>query len=212
MSLNDSVPGVTKAETGEVGAVEEAEVAISTPEIEYLTGWRFVAVGIAIVLSMFLASLDLVKETYFFRFDFDSNLNDVGWYASALFLTAAAAQSVWGKAFKYFPVKTVYLISIAVFEVGSLICGVAQNSTTLIVGRVITSLGVAGTFSRSYIIIGISTAPEQRPAMTGFMGSAYAIASIIGLLISGALTDRVTWRWYFFINLLCVGCSMGTRG
>lgn len=56
----------------------------------------------------------------------------------------------------------------------------AQNSTTLIVGRAVTGLGVAGTFAGSYIIIGISASPEQRPAMTGFMGSAYAIASVIG--------------------------------
>jgi len=56
-------------------------------------------------------------------------LNDVGWYASALFLTVAAAQSVWGKAFKYFSVKMVYLFSIAIFEVGSLICGKFDRMT-----------------------------------------------------------------------------------
>lgn len=132
-----------------------------------------------------------------------------------MFLTVAAAQSLWGKAFKYFSIKTVYLISIAVFEIGSLICGkkrtvgivayshallivsgVAQNSTTLIVGRAVTGFGVAGTFGGSYIIIGVSVPPEKRPAMTGFMGSAYAIASVIGPLIGGALTDRISWRWW----------------
>ena len=56
----------------------------------------------------------------------------------------------------------------------------AQNSTTLIVGRAIIGLGVAGTFGGSYIVIGVSLAPEKRPSMTGYMGSAYAIASIIG--------------------------------
>jgi MFS family permease len=56
------------------------------------------------------------------------SLSDVGWYASALFLTVAAAQSVWGKAFKYFPIKTVYLLSIGIFEIGSLICGMTTGT------------------------------------------------------------------------------------
>ncbi|KAM0317745.1 hypothetical protein ACHAO8_002298 [Botrytis cinerea] len=146
----------------------------STPAVVYLTGWRYAAVGIAIVMSMFLAPLDLtiiataipnITEEF-------HSLNDVGWYASALFLTVAAAQSLWEKAFKCFPIKIVYLISIAVFELGSLICGVARNSITLIdIGRAITNFGVAGTFGASYIIIGVSAPPEKRPAMTGFMGS-----------------------------------------
>lgn len=54
--------------------------------------------------------------------DFHS-LGDVGWYGAAMFFPVAATQSVWGKAFKYFPMKTVFLLSIFVFEVGSLICG-----------------------------------------------------------------------------------------
>ena len=52
-----------------------------------------------------------------------NSLDQVGWYASALLLTVAATQSVWGKAYKYFSIKIVYLISIFVFELGSLICG-----------------------------------------------------------------------------------------
>ena len=59
------------------------------------------------------------------------SLNQVGWYASALFITVAATQSAWGKAFKYFSIKLVYLLSILVFELGSLLCGKALPSSSL---------------------------------------------------------------------------------
>lgn len=73
---------------------------------------------------------------------------------------------------------------------------VARNSKKLTVGRAITGFGVAETFGGSYIIIGASAPPEKRPEMTGFMDSADSVASVIDPSIEGALTDRVSWRWW----------------
>jgi MFS family permease len=50
-------------------------------------------------------------------------INNIAWYGSAFFLTLAAFQSTWGKAYKYFPLKSAFLVSIVIFELGSLICG-----------------------------------------------------------------------------------------
>ena len=61
------------------------------------------------------------------------SLQDVGWYGSAFFLTLAGFQSTWGKAYKYFPLKWSFLVAIFFFEIGSLLCAVAPNSTALIV-------------------------------------------------------------------------------
>ena len=62
------------------------------------------------------------------------NLNDVGWYGSVYLLTTCAFQLLYGKLYKFFSIKWVFLSGLFIFEVGSLICGVAPNSISLIVG------------------------------------------------------------------------------
>lgn len=75
-----------------------------------------------VALDMTIVATAIPKITDDFK-----SLDQVGWYGSAFFLTVAAFQSTWGKAYKYFPLKTVFLICIFIFEVGSLICG--EHST-----------------------------------------------------------------------------------
>jgi MFS transporter, DHA2 family, glioxin efflux transporter len=118
------------------------------------------------------------------------SLQDVGWYGSGFFLTIAAFQSTWGKAYKYFPLKTAFMLSIAIFEVGSLICAVAQNSTTLIVGRAIAGVGGAGIAAGAYTIIALAAPPGQAAAFTGILGAVYAVASVVGPLLGGVFTGK----------------------
>ncbi|KAF2866568.1 putative MFS transporter [Massariosphaeria phaeospora] len=174
-------------------------------EHEYPGGLRLAAIVAALVLSIFLASLDTTIITTAIPSitnEFHS-LEDVGWYGSAMFFPLAATQSVWGKAYKYFPVKPVFLVSILIFEVGSLICALAQNSNAFIAGRAITGAGCAGTFSGCFIIISLSSRPRLRPAMTSSLSATFAVAAVVGPLIGGAFTQSVTWRWCFYINLPC---------
>ena len=85
--------------------------------------------------------------------------------------------------------------------------GVANNSTTLIVGRAIAGAGGAGIASGAYTIIAFSTHPSQTAAYTGILGAIYAVASVVGPLLGGVFTDNISWRWCFYINLPIGGVS-----
>lgn len=129
------------------------------------------------------------------------SLDDVGWYGSAFLLTTCSVSLLYGKLYTFFPIKWVYLTALGLFELGSLLCGVTPNSVGLIIGRASAGLGGGGIFSGSMLIISQSAPMRQRPIYTGIITAIFGVASIAGPLIGGALTDRVSWRWCFYINL-----------
>ncbi|RAO70455.1 uncharacterized protein BHQ10_006467 [Talaromyces amestolkiae] len=178
-------------------------------ETEYPKAGKLIFIVVSLVLSMFLIALDMtIVATAIPQITDDFNsLDQVAWYGSAFFLTLAAFQSTSGKVYKFFPLKTSFLLFIFVFEIGSLLCAVAPNSTAFIVGRAIAGIGGAGISSGVYIIIAFSAPPSQRPALTGVLGATFSVASVVGPLLGGVFTSDVTWRWCFYINLPIGGLS-----
>ena len=81
------------------------------------------------------------------------------------------------------------------FVVGSVLCAAATNSTMLIVGRAVAGVGASALFSGGMTIIGYTVPLHKRPIFIASLSSMFGIASVVGPLLGGAFTDRVSWRW-----------------
>ncbi|KAF5548696.1 HC-toxin efflux carrier TOXA [Fusarium phyllophilum] len=180
-------------------ATAEEEAAIDYPR-----GMKLALIMTSAYLSMFLVALDrLIVSTAIPKItDEFRAVADVGWYASAYFMTTCAFQLMFGRLYTFFSVKIIFLISILIFEVGSAVCGAAPSSTALIVGRAIAGVGSAGIYAGAVIVTVYCIPLEKRTPYQAVVAAIFGVTSVLGPLLGGAFTDSsATWRWCFYINL-----------
>lgn len=124
-----------------------------------------------------------------------------GWVVSAYLLTSTVTVPLWGKLSDLFGRRPLFQIGTGVFLAGSLACGVSQSMTQLILARALQGIGAGALVPLAMTIIGDIFTLEERARMQGLFSGVWGISSVVGPLLGGFITDQLSWRWVFFINL-----------
>lgn len=124
-----------------------------------------------------------------------------GWVAGVYMLSLSAFMPILGKLADLFGRKKVYLISMAFFIGGSIVCGLSHSMTMLLIGRGIQGLGAGGLMPLAMTISSDLFPVEQRAKVQGFMGPIMFIPMLLGPLMGGFFVDQISWHWIFFVNI-----------
>ncbi len=123
------------------------------------------------------------------------------WVFSAYMLASTTTVPLFGKLSDIYGRRPIYAAAMALFLLGSLLCGLAQSIEQLIIFRAVQGLGAGGLLPLAFIIVGDLFTFEQRARMQGLFSGVWGVSSVIGPLLGGFLVDQVTWRWVFYVNI-----------
>ncbi|MDU7063429.1 MAG: MDR family MFS transporter [Lactobacillus paragasseri] len=160
-------------------------------------------VTIAIFLTTFMTAIEgTIVSTAMPTIVSDLNgLEIMNWVVSTFLLMTAVSTPIYGKLADSIGRKPVFLFGIAVFVVGSALCGIAQNMVELILFRVIQGLGSGAVQPVAVTIIADLYTLEKRAKMLGLNSGFWGVASVIAPLLGGFIVQHLSWHWIFYINV-----------
>jgi EmrB/QacA subfamily drug resistance transporter len=157
----------------------------------------------AIMLATLLAALDqTIVATALPEIARDlRSFGDLSWVVTAYLLSTTVTVPLYGKLSDLYGRRRLFVVSISLFLLGSALCGAAQSMGELIAFRALQGVGAGGLIPLSQAAVADLFSARERGRYQGYIGAAWATAAIVGPLAGGTLTDSVSWRWIFLINL-----------
>lgn len=158
---------------------------------------------VSVMLGLFLSALDqtIVSTAMPAIIAELRGLEYVAWTSTSYLLASTTMVPIYGKLSDIYGRRIVLLSGIVIFVGGSMLCGISQDIFQLIGFRVIQGIGAAALTSTAFAIPADLFSPAERPKYMGLFGAVFGVSSIIGPFLGGYLTDSLSWRWVFYVNL-----------
>jgi EmrB/QacA subfamily drug resistance transporter len=178
------------------------------PSVEF-THRQILTILAGLMMGMFLAALDqTIMATATRTIADDLHGFDLqAWATTAFLITSTISTPLYGKLSDIYGRRGFFLFAIAVFVIGSMLCGLSQNMYELAAFRAIQGVGAGGLMSMALAIIGDIVPPRERAKYQGFFLAVFGTASVIGPLLGGFFAGQETilgitgWRWIFYLNV-----------
>ncbi|WP_256823242.1 MULTISPECIES: MDR family MFS transporter [unclassified Pseudomonas] len=158
---------------------------------------------VSLMMAIFLGALDqtivaVSMPAISARFH---DVNLLAWVISGYMVAMTVAVPIYGKLGDLYGRRPMMLIGMGLFTLASLFCGMAQSMEQLVLARVLQGIGAGGMISVSQAFIGDIIPPRERGRYQGYFSGMYAVASVAGPVLGGYMTEYLSWRWVFLINL-----------
>ncbi|MFD5083277.1 MDR family MFS transporter [Kitasatospora sp. NPDC058406] len=165
---------------------------------------RFPWLGvIGLMLGIFLGALDgqIVSTALPTMVGDLGGLDHLSWAVTAYLLTSAAATPLWGKLGDLYGRKGAYQGAVVLFLAGSVLVGLARSMEQLIAFRALQGVGAGGLMVGALAVVGVLVPAEGRGRVQSVIGVLMPVAFVGGPLLGGFLTDHLSWRWAFYVNV-----------
>ncbi len=184
----------------ETGGGETAWASKPLLEMSKRRRW---AVTAGVLTGMFIAALEatVVGTAMPTVIATLGGLSHYSWVFSAYLVTSTVTVPVWGKLSDLYGRRLMYQLGIGLFLLGTLLSGFSGTMTQLIVFRAIQGLGAGALVPLGMTIIGDAFTVEERTRMQALFSAVWGLSSIIGPVVGGFITDQISWRWVFWVNL-----------
>src|SRR5512132_755773 len=174
-----------------------------------LTHKQILTILSGLLMGMFLAALDqTIVATAIRTIGDDLNgLSAQAWVTTAFLITSTISTPLYGKLSDIYGRKPLFMFAIAVFILGSALCGLATSMYMLAAFRAFQGIGAGGLFSLALAILGDIVAPRERARYQGYFMAVFGTSSVLGPVVGGFFAGQASifgiagWRWIFWINV-----------